>query len=59
LNTELFPNSPNTWDSLAEVVLYTGDRERSLELYRKALEVDPGFTNATQQIEKILNEGNE
>ena len=59
LNTELFPNSPNTWDSLAEVVLYTGDRERSLKLYRKALEVDPGFTNATQQIEKILSEGDE
>ena len=59
LNTELFPNSANTWDSLAEIALYKGDRERALELYRKALEVDPNFTNATQQIEKILSEGDE
>ena len=56
LNTELFPNSANTWDSLAEVVLYTGDRDRALELYRKALEVDPNFTNAAENIERILGE---
>ena len=56
LNTELFPNSANTWDSLAEVVLYMGDGARALEYYRKALEVDPPFTNAAENIEKILNE---
>ena len=56
LNTELFPNSANTWDSLAEVVLYMGDGARALEYYRKALEVDPTFTNAAENIEKILNE---
>lgn len=59
LNTELFPNSANTWDSLAEVVLYTGDRDRSLELYRKALKVDPGFMNAVEQIKKILGDTGE
>ena len=59
LNTELFPDSANTWDSLAEIVLHTGDRDRSLELYRKALEVDPEFSNAANQIEKILAEGKE
>jgi len=59
LNNRLFPGSANTWDSLAEIVLYKGDRERALELYRKALEVDPGFTNATQQIKTILSEGPE
>ena len=56
LNTELFPDSANTWDSLAEVVFYVGDRDRALELYRKALEVDPGFTSAAENIEKILRE---
>ncbi len=59
LNTELFANSANTWDSLAEIVLYKGDRDRSLELYRKALEVDPQFSNAANQIEKILADGKE
>ena len=58
LNTELFPSSANTWDSLAEVVLYVGDRDRALELYRKALEVDPDFTNAAENIEKILGDTN-
>ena len=54
LNTELFPDSANTWDSLAEITLHKGDRERAVELYRKALEVDPELSNATAQIEKIL-----
>ena len=53
LNTELFPDSANAWDSLAEVTLYLGDRERAIDLYQKALEVDPGFTNAAEQIEAI------
>ncbi|MDJ0698833.1 MAG: hypothetical protein QNJ07_03170 [Woeseiaceae bacterium] len=53
INTELFPDSANTWDSLAEVTLYLGDKERAVELYRKALEVDPGFVNAAEKIEAI------
>lgn len=57
LNTELFPDSANTWDSLAEVTLYLGDRDRALALYHKALEVDPEFSNAKQQIERILADG--
>jgi tetratricopeptide (TPR) repeat protein len=55
LNTELFPDSANTWDSLAEITLHKGDRDRAVELYRKALEVDPEWSNATAQIEKILD----
>ncbi|MDA0994928.1 MAG: hypothetical protein O3A13_15015 [Proteobacteria bacterium] len=42
LNTRLFPQSANTWDSLAEIVEYRGDKDRAAELYRKAREVDPG-----------------
>ncbi|MDX1481009.1 MAG: hypothetical protein R3315_04990 [Woeseiaceae bacterium] len=52
-NTELFPDSANAWDSLAEVVLYRGDRERALALYRRALSVDPGFVNAADKIREI------
>jgi len=55
MNTTLFPESANAWDSLAEITLYLGDRERALELYRKALEADPGFANAQEQIDAILN----
>jgi tetratricopeptide (TPR) repeat protein len=56
LNTRLFPKSANTWDSLAEVTLYRGNREAALELYRKALQADPDFENAAEQIKKILSD---
>jgi len=55
LNTELFPRSANTWDSLAEITLYLGDRKRATAYYQEALKVDPGFTNAAEQIEAIHN----
>jgi len=54
---ELFPNSANAWDSLAEITLYLGDTERAIELYRKALDVDPGFANATEQLEALRDDG--
>ena len=53
LNTELFPDSANTWDSLAELTLFLGDEQRAIELYRKALEVDPGFVTAAEKIKSI------
>ena len=53
LNTDLFPDSANTWDSLAEVVLFMGDPRRALALYRRALEIDPEFSSAAEGIEKI------
>ena len=56
LATELFPESANTWDSLAELNLYQENRDAAIEYYRKALEVDPGFTNAAQQLQKLLEE---
>ena len=55
LNTEIFPDSANSWDSLAEITLYLGDKEQAIELYRKVLEIDPGFTNAAEQIDAIRN----
>jgi tetratricopeptide (TPR) repeat protein len=54
LNTRLFPRSANAWDSLAEVTLEMGEREEALDFYRKALLVDPEFTNAAERIQEIL-----
>ena len=54
VNTRLFPGSANVWDSLAETHLALGNRDKSIELYRKALEVDPEFQNARIQLEQIL-----
>ena len=53
LNTAAFPDSPNTWDSLGEAYWLLGDREAALAQYRKALEIDPDFTHATEMIARI------
>ena len=56
--TELFPNSPNAWDSLAEAYLNAGDKEKAVELYKKALMMDPdGSTgqNAKMMLNRIQN----
>jgi D-alanyl-D-alanine carboxypeptidase len=36
LNTVLFPDSPNTWDSFAETHAAKGDKDRAQVLYEKA-----------------------
>jgi tetratricopeptide (TPR) repeat protein len=41
LNTELYAASSNTYDSLAEAYLASGDRVRALEMYRAVLKVLP------------------
>jgi tetratricopeptide (TPR) repeat protein len=48
LNTEAFPDSANTYDSLAEAYLESGDREAAIRLYQQALAVDPEFANAAR-----------
>ena len=40
---ELLPNQPNPYDSLGEVLRYTGDDVGSLEEYRKALNISPKY----------------
>ena len=54
--TQLFPGSANAWDSLAEITLYLGDRGQALEYYRRALVVDPEFSNAARQIRVLTAE---
>ncbi|WP_297764909.1 tetratricopeptide repeat protein [uncultured Muriicola sp.] len=41
LNTELFPKSANAWDSLAEAYWKSGDTTKAVELYNKAIALDP------------------
>jgi C-terminal processing protease CtpA/Prc len=48
-----FPNSANTYDSLAEVYLRTGNKEQALINYEKAVSMDPDNFNAEDQIESI------
>ncbi|MEO1173813.1 MAG: tetratricopeptide repeat protein [Myxococcota bacterium] len=53
LNTELFPNSANTHDSLGEALLARGDRSAALAEYKKAIALDPNSANARAMVEKL------
>ena len=56
LNTLLFPESSNTWDSLGEVYYSRGEYDRSLESYRRSVELNPGNENGRRWIERIRRE---
>jgi tetratricopeptide (TPR) repeat protein/predicted Ser/Thr protein kinase len=43
---EINPEEANPFDSMAEAYLFTGQPEKALESYSRALEVDPSFFNA-------------
>jgi hypothetical protein len=48
LNVRLFPESANTYDSLAEGYMLSGRRELAIENYEKALELNPDASNARE-----------
>ncbi|MCZ6593932.1 MAG: tetratricopeptide repeat protein, partial [Bacteroidetes bacterium] len=59
--TQLFPESANAWDSLAEGHLRAGLKEKAIELYNKAISMDPdGRTgrNAREML-KTIAEGHD
>jgi tetratricopeptide (TPR) repeat protein len=56
LVTELFPDSANAWDSLAEGYLEAGQKDKAIEYFNKAIAMDPnGDTgkNARSMLKKI------
>jgi CubicO group peptidase (beta-lactamase class C family) len=53
LNTQLFPASANTYDSLAETYWLLGDSKKAIELYNKVLVLQPDNNNAKNQLKKI------
>ncbi|MEO8233718.1 MAG: hypothetical protein ABI638_15670, partial [Ignavibacteriota bacterium] len=52
VNTKLYPDIANTYDSLGEAYLMSGNKELALENYKKAFEMDSENKNA----EKIIKE---
>ena len=59
MNSELFPNSANAWDSLAEGYLKAGDKMKATEYYDKAIQMDPnGPTgkNARDMLRKMSDD---
>lgn len=53
LNTELFPNIGNCWDSYGEALLKNGRKEEALKAYKKALEIDPNLPSAKKAVKEI------
>ena len=53
LNTELYPESFNTWDSLAEAYMVKGEKAEAEKYYNKSLEINPDNTNAKKRLEKL------
>jgi Amidohydrolase family len=46
LNTEFYPKSPNTFDSLGEAQFKAGDLTKAVASYQRALELDANYANA-------------
>lgn len=56
LNADIFPESANVWDSLAEGNWKAGNHEKAVELYQKVIAMDPdGATgaNARQMLQEM------
>lgn len=53
LNVELFPQSGNPYDSLAEAYMVNGDKEPAIKNYEKSLELDPKNTNAVEMLKRL------
>jgi len=56
INTDLYPDSANTWDSLALAYRNTGDKEKAIEHYRNALKRDPEFASALKALGELEKE---
>jgi hypothetical protein len=53
LNVEAYPQSFNTYDSLAEAYMNMQQRDLAIQNYKKSLELNPKNTNATQMLKKL------
>lgn len=53
LNVEMYPQSSNVYDSLAEAYMGNKDRDLSIKYYKKSLELNPKNTNAIEMLKKL------
>lgn len=57
LNTELFPEAFNTWDSLGEAHMQLGNDDKAISSFEKSLELNPENSNAQEMIVRIQEGG--
>jgi tetratricopeptide (TPR) repeat protein len=53
LNVEAYPQSANTYDSLAEAYMDNGDRDLAIANYQKSLQLNPSNKNAAEMLKKL------
>jgi hypothetical protein len=53
LNVEAYPQSGNTWDSLAEAYMDEGDKAQAIANYQRSLQINPRNTNAEKMLQKL------
>jgi CubicO group peptidase (beta-lactamase class C family) len=53
LNTRVFPEAFNTWDSLGEAHMELGHDEEAIRYYQRSLRLNPDNSNAETMIERI------
>ena len=49
------PKSANTYDSLGEAYMKSGDKEMAIASYKKSLKLNPGNNNAVDMLKKLNN----
>lgn len=59
LNVEAYPQSANTYDSLAEAYMVSGDKQLARQFYTRVLEKLPGDPNLSQEFKARLKKGAE
>lgn len=53
MNVENYPLSANTYDSLGEAYMISGDKEMAIKNYKKSLDLNPDNTNAAQMLKRL------
>lgn len=53
LNTQLFPHSWNTWDSLAEAYMQKGETDIATGFFKKSIALNPDNGYAKEMVEKM------
>ena len=52
-NNQLFPESANSFDSLAEAYAAAGDNDLAIRYYEHALKIDPELQSAIEALKKL------
>lgn len=55
LNTQQYPESSNSFDSLGDGYVARGNPELAMRSYQRALQLDPGNASAKESLDKLLS----